>query len=155
MATNHDIVHTGYMPARKPLLKAGVKLYEVRPDALISGVDYNTAHAAEATLHTKGFIVDRRHLFLGSFNWDPRSVDINTELGVIIDSPALAGFVASRVDERLPDAAWEAVLSMRGSVQWIEQNGDERIILTKEPGTTFGKRFKVRMMRLLPVKKQL
>ena len=155
MATNHDIVHTGYMPARKPLLKAGVRLFEVRPDAAISGVDYSNARTAEATLHTKGFIVDRRLLFLGSFNWDPRSVDINTELGVIIDSPELAGLVAKLVDERLPDATWEAVLSMRGSVQWIEHNGDERIVLTKEPGTTWGKRFKVRMMRLIPAKKQL
>lgn len=155
MATNHDIVHTGYMPARKPLLREGVKLYEVRPDATVAGVDYTLVRTAEATLHTKGFIVDRRHLFLGSFNWDPRSVAINTELGVIIDSPELAGYAAGRVDEKLDGATWEAVLSENGKVQWVDRAGDEEVILTKEPGTTWGKRFKVRMMRLLPVKKQL
>jgi putative cardiolipin synthase len=155
MATNHDIVHTGYMPARKPLLKAGVRLFEVRPETVISGVDYSVAHTAEATLHTKGFIVDRKLLFLGSFNWDPRSVAINTELGVIIDSPILAGAMATVADEKLDKAAWEAVLSPRGSVQWIDRSGEKPVILTKEPGTTWGKRFKVRMMRILPGKKQL
>ena len=155
MATNHDIVHTGYMPARKPLLKAGVRLFEVRPDAAIRGVDYTQFRTAEGTLHTKGFIVDRKRLFLGSFNWDPRSVDINTELGVIIDSPRLAAGLAERIDEKLPEATWEAVLSDRGKVQWIDRRDGQEVILTKEPGTTFGKRFKVRMMRMLPVKSQL
>ncbi len=155
MATNHDIVHTGYMPARKPLLNAGVRLFEVRPHAIIDGVDYSVARTAEATLHTKGFIVDRKRLFLGSFNWDPRSVAINTELGVIIDSPVLAGLFAKRVDEKLDAATWEAVLSPRGSVRWIDRSGEKPVILTKEPETTWGKRFKVRMMRILPAKNQL
>jgi putative cardiolipin synthase len=137
------------------LLNAGVRLFEVRPHAIIDGVDYSVAQTAEATLHTKGFIVDRKRLFLGSFNWDPRSVAINTELGVIIDSPVLAGLIAKRVDERLDAATWEAVLSPRGSVRWIDRSGDKPVILTKEPETTWGKRFKVRMMRILPGKKQL
>ena len=155
MATNHDIVHTGYMPARKPLLKEGVRLYEVRPDALLAGVDYETVRTAEATLHTKGFIVDRKRLFLGSFNWDPRSVAINTELGVIIDSPVLATELTTVIDRKLDTAAWEAVLSTRGSVQWMDRSGEKPVILKKEPGTTWGKRFKVRLMRLIPAKKQL
>jgi putative cardiolipin synthase len=155
MATNHDIVHTGYMPARKPLLKGGVRLFEVRPDAIVEGVDYQVAETAEATLHTKGFIIDREHLFLGSFNWDPRSVDINTELGVVIDSPLLASRVAEFVTAKLPEATWEAVLSEDGSLEWIDRRGGQETILTKEPGAGFWKRTKVGFMRILPVKSQL
>ena len=70
-ANNHSIVHSGYAPSRKPLLRAGVRLYEVRSDANVAGVDRGTQGAALATLHTKGFIVDDKEFFLGSFNWDP------------------------------------------------------------------------------------
>ena len=73
-STNHAIVHTGYAPYRKKLLEHGVRLYEVRSDRAVTGTDaWQGENASAGTLHTKGFIVDREVLFLGSFNWDPRS----------------------------------------------------------------------------------
>ena len=70
-ANNQFTVHGGYAPSRKPLLKAGIKLYEVRPDASVQGAEIIAASGAKATLHTKAFIVDEREVFIGSFNFDP------------------------------------------------------------------------------------
>lgn len=46
----------------------------------------NWGHS-QSGLHAKAFTIDDRYLFVGSFNWDPRSVNINTEMGILIDSP--------------------------------------------------------------------
>jgi putative cardiolipin synthase len=161
-ATNHSIVHSGYAPYRKPLLKNGVNLYEVRPDSVVSGTersgierDRGGGGAAIATLHTKAFAVDRQHLFIGSFNWDPRSVDINTELGVIIESPSLAGSSVDQLRQNLPTTAYEVVLNDKGKVRWMDNAGDEPVILDKEPQTSFWRRFSVGFFRLVPVKGQL
>jgi putative cardiolipin synthase len=172
-ATNHSIVHSGYVPARKPLLKNGVRLFEIRPDASISGVeragmttrDKNDdddlkksrggAGAAIATMHTKAFIVDRERLFLGSFNWDPRSANINTELGVIINSPELATYAAESVMESMDDMAYEVLLTDDNQIRWADRAGDEEVLLDKEPQTGFWRRFGVGFYRILPVKGQL
>lgn len=154
-ANNHSIVHSGYAPSRKPLLKAGVKMYEIRSDAEISGVDRGTKGAALATLHTKGFIVDDKELFLGSFNWDPRSVNINTELGVIMKSPELSQWTLDGVKRRIDTNAYEVILNDKGKVRWVDRSGDEEVILDKEPQTGWWRRFTVGFYRILPVKGQL
>ncbi|MDH3513131.1 MAG: phospholipase D family protein [Gammaproteobacteria bacterium] len=161
-ATNHSIVHSGYAPYRKPLLENGVKLYEVRPDSVVSGtersgieLDRGGGGAAIATLHTKAFAVDRQHVFIGSFNWDPRSVDINTELGVIIESASLAGSSVDRVRQNLPTTAYEVVLNDKGKVRWIDNAGDQPVVLDKEPQTSFWRRFSAGFYRILPIKGQL
>jgi putative cardiolipin synthase len=111
---------------------------------------------SEGTLHTKGFIVDRKVLFLGSFNFDPRSAYINTELGVIIDSPELAGWIEDRIDRNIPTVSYQTVLDDRGRLQWIaEQEDGTQIVYTKEPDTGFWTRVGVRMMGWLPIKGQL
>jgi len=154
-ANNHSVVHSGYTPSRKPLLKAGVRIYEVRSDASIAGADRGTQGAALATLHTKGFIVDDRELFLGSFNWDPRSVDINTELGVIMKSPEMARAVASSIEAQRDANTYEVILNDKGQVRWVDRSGDEEIILDKEPQTGWWRRFTVGFYRILPIKSQL
>jgi putative cardiolipin synthase len=108
-----------------------------------------------ATLHTKAFVVDCRDLFIGSFNWDPRSVDINTELGVIIESPEMAGEVCQLIDESLDRATYDVVLNEKGRLRWIDRSGPEPVVYDHEPDTTFWKRLSVRLMRLLPIKSQL
>ena len=161
-ATNHSVVHSGYVPFRKSLLESGVKLYEVRPDAVVAGtersgldLDRGGRGAAIATLHTKAFAVDRQHLFIGSFNWDPRSIDINTELGVIIDSPPLAGAAVERLRQQLNRMTYEVVLNDKGKIRWIDNIGDEPVILDKEPQTSFWRRFSVGFYRIFPIKGQL
>jgi len=113
------------------------------------------AGAALATLHTKGFIVDRKETFLGSFNWDPRSAYINTELGVIMKSPELTGTLVDQIDAKRDSQAYEVILNDRGKVRWVDRAGGGEIVLDKEPQTSWWRRFTVGFYRILPVKNQL
>lgn len=154
-SNNHAVVHSGYAPKRKPLLQLGVRLYETRPDASPTGAFRAGHKGAEATLHTKAFIVDRETLFLGSFNFDPRSRNINTELGVIIESREIAEPLAARVETRLDSATYQVILDENNRIRWIEHTPDGEVVLSKEPETSFWTRWKVNMMRLLPIEGQL
>jgi putative cardiolipin synthase len=154
-ANNQSSVHGGYAPSRKPLLKNGVRLYEVRADAGVSGSEFVAASGAKATLHTKAFIVDRKETFIGSFNFDPRSANINTELGVIIRSPEISERLASGVDEVLSTNTFEVFLNEDGWLRWRGWENGEEIIYDKEPQTTWGQRFGAGFMRILPIRGQL
>jgi putative cardiolipin synthase len=154
-ANNQLAVHSGYVPSRKPLLKEGIKIYEVRPDATVRGSHFVAASGAISTLHTKAFAVDRRELFIGSFNFDPRSAYINTELGVIIESPELAAPLVKRLFEKVPTHAYEVFLNERGRLRWRGIENGQEVILDKEPQTTWWQRFVVGFLRILPIKSQL
>jgi len=154
-ANNQKTVHGGYAPSRKPLLEAGVKIYEVRPDAGVTGSEYVAGSAARATLHTKSFMVDRHDLFIGSFNFDPRSARINTELGVIIHSTPLTEKMYSGLDQKIRDNAYEVFLNEKGKLRWREYNGDEVTIHDKEPSTSWWNRFVAGFYRILPIDSQL
>lgn len=154
-STNHSIVHSGYAPARKKLLKQGVQLYEVRPDRGESGAIKAGNVKAEGALHTKAFVVDRERLFVGSFNLDPRSAYLNTELGVIIDSPELANEVVDRVAEGLPTFAYSVTLSENGKLRWTGYTNGEEEVWKHDPQTGWWKRFQVSFMRILPIRGQL
>ena len=156
-STNHAIVHTGYAPSRKPLLKRGVKLYEYRVDQAVGGAeDVEGAKLSEGNLHTKAFLVDRKVFFLGSFNMDPRSALINTELGVIIKSEEMGARLGEVTDAGLPVRTYEVILNENGGLRWIgyDDNG-EQFVLDKEPNTTWWQRTSTNMMRILPIKGQL
>ncbi len=154
-ANNQFTVHGGYAPSRKPLLESGVRLYEVRPDADVAGAEFVAASGAKSTLHTKAFIIDERELFIGSFNFDPRSANINTESGVIIFSPEMAKLFAETLDGALERQTYELFLNDRGKLRWRSTRDGENEILEKEPQTTWGQRFAARFVSLLPIRSQL
>jgi putative cardiolipin synthase len=154
-ANNQSSVHGGYAPSRKPLLKAGVRIFEVRADADVSGSELVAASGAKATLHTKAFIVDRKELFIGSFNFDPRSANINTELGVIIRSPEMAELFATAIDAKLANQTYEVFLNEKGKLRWRGIEGGVEVIFDKEPQTTWSQRFGAGFMRILPIRGQL
>jgi len=154
-ANNHAAVHSGYVSARKPLLAMGVELYEVKPYARVAGTERAGNESSRATLHSKAFIVDRSRLFVGSFNWDPRSAHINTEMGIILDSPSLAAFIADGVREALPEMTYRVTVNEWHQTRWTTQEEGTEVVFTKEPETGFWKRFSVGFMRLLPIKGQL
>ena len=154
-ANNQFSVHAGYAPARKPLLKNGVRIYEFRPDADVSGAEFIAYSGAKATLHTKAFIVDRKSVFIGSFNFDPRSININTEMGVIIHDPKLAILFAEAIDAALPNETYEVFLNEKDKVRWRGKRNGEDVVFEKEPETTWGDRFKVGFVRILPIRAQL
>jgi len=154
-ANNQFTVHAGYAPSRKPLLEAGVEIYEVKPHADIAGAELVAAVGAKATLHTKAFIVDRKEMFIGSFNFDPRSANINTELGVIIRDPGLAEQFAKFADETLPVGAYEVFLNDRNKVRWRGIEDGQEVFYEKEPETSWWDRRKVGFVRILPIRSQL
>ena len=111
------------------------------------------------SLHSKALVVDGRRVFIGSMNFDPRSRHLNTELGVIVDSPAL-GEAVERYFERAsaPGNAWQAVYEPRpGSrsdrrvLQWIERKDGRETRHEKEPEASAWKRWQVRIARMLPI----
>jgi putative cardiolipin synthase len=154
-ANNHGIVHSGYAPYRKELLRIGVELYEVKATKAVRGSERGGSGASLATLHTKAFIVDDRELFIGSFNWDPRSVNINTELGVIIESPDLGHEVLSQMQAQLDQRTYKVVLNERDQLRWMDNEGAEPVIYDREPDTSWWRRTKVTLGRLLPMRGQL
>ena len=154
-ANNQFTVHSGYKPARKPLLKNGITLYEVRPDATVSGTEFIDASGATSTLHTKAFVVDRKAVFIGSFNFDPRSANLNTELGVIIYDPELGQFFAREVEAKIRDAAYEVFLDPNERVRWRGWEDGQEVVYKKEPETSWWDRFKVGFVGLFPIKSQL
>ena len=113
------------------------------------------ASGAKATLHTKAFVVDRERSFIGSFNFDPRSAKINTELGVIIDSPEIAEALASEIDADIAAQTFEVFLNERGKLRWRAIEDGEELIYDKEPKTTWGQRFAAGFYRILPIRGQL
>jgi putative cardiolipin synthase len=154
-ANNQASVHGGYAPSRKPLLKAGVKIFEVRADADVSGSQFVAASGAKATLHTKAFVVDRKEAFIGSFNFDPRSANINTELGVIIRSPEIAADLADQVESNVGKQTFEVFLNEKGKLRWRGIDNGQEVIFKKEPQTTWGQRFVAGFYRMLPIRGQL
>jgi putative cardiolipin synthase len=110
---------------------------------------------AEGTLHTKAFVVDREHLFVGSFNLDPRSAYLNTELGVIIDSPELAGAVVDGVTRALPTYTYRVELTGDSRLRWVGYTDGEEEIWKHDPQTGWWKRFQVSFMRILPIRGHL
>src|SRR5258706_7666209 len=87
-ATDVAPVHAGYAKYREELLRAGVRLYELKPTAKVERDDH--PGGSDASLHAKTFAVDRSRIFVGSFNFAPRSARLNTELGVVVERVRLA-----------------------------------------------------------------
>ncbi|MEP7243534.1 MAG: phospholipase D family protein [Gammaproteobacteria bacterium] len=114
-------VNSHYKAWRRPLLKAGVDLYESRSDAAIRATVADTAPVKSKFmgLHVKAIVVDRQRVFVGSMNLDPRSEDLNSEMGVLVDSEALAAQIAGIMERDMqPENAWHVRLSPHGSLEW-------------------------------------
>jgi len=108
--------------------------------------------SSTASLHAKTFGVDDSRIFVGSFNVDRRSIDINTELGLVIDSPRLAGEVSTAMDRAKLRSAYEVSFTENGhSLQWRERTEQGDVIYTHEPKTGFFKRMFVKFMSWLPI----
>jgi putative cardiolipin synthase len=155
-ATDVAAVHAGYAKRRVPLLRSGAKLYELKPDARPGGGDgrgaKKTAGSSAASLHAKTFSVDRSRVFVGSFNLDPRSVALNTEIGVVIESAELAGAVSDALDLQIEQRAYEVVLAHDGkALEWIERTAEGEVRHDTEPKTGWFKRLGVRVMQWLPI----
>ena len=154
--TANDVpaVHGGYMRYREPLLAAGVRLYEIRAQGRPETA--GLFGSSGASLHTKAFVVDDARGFVGSFNLDPRSADLNTEMGVLFDDPALGRALR---DEYLrlagPALSYWTYRAPDGSVHWLDRAAQPPAVLVHEPDTTRWQRAMARAVGWLPIESQL
>ena len=137
-ATDVMLVHSAYVKYRPELLRSGVELYELKP-AFVSEAeqDLNDLSASSrASLHSKTMAVDGRRIFIGSFNFDPRSLHLNTEMGVLIESPRMAAGLARAFAEAFPAASYRPRLVDDGGLLWEEVTADGSLVLHEaEPGS--------------------
>lgn len=158
------LAQAGYMHYRVPLLEDGVELYEIRSrpgNARGSGQTAAISRYGNYSLHAKLFVFDRQKLFIGSMNFDQRSMHLNTEIGLIIHSPELSQQVAARFEAMVqpvncyllalrPTAAGAA-----RSVVWLTQEGAQAVEYETEPARSAWQKFKVHALSLLPLDQEL
>jgi putative cardiolipin synthase len=148
-ATDEASVHTGYARYRKRLLQGGVELFEFRPDSMtIRKRSHQIGSSAQAGLHAKSFAVDRKIIFVGSFNLDPRSARLNTEMGLLIDSPSSGETMSKFFDSAVPGVAFQVKLDADGHLQWLDGSAAP---LTSEPEVSATRSLWVRFLSWLPI----
>lgn len=153
-ATDVVAVHSGYSKYRRKMLKAGIELYEMK--AAIAPVlqpDRNRlTGSASSSLHAKTFAVDANRIYVGSFNFDPRSILLNTEMGFLIESPRSARQMRDQFDAGITRIAYQPFLTPENRVAWREIAADGEVIIhTIEPNTQWYQRAAVAVIGLLPV----
>jgi cardiolipin synthase C len=149
-------VHAGYAKYRRRLLKAGVEIHEFqRRAAHTAGSQRLSSASSDASLHAKVLVFDRTVTWVGSFNLDPRSAELNTELAIIIHDSAIGQRAAAMVERDLqPDRAWRLVLEPRKSgglgLVWYGERDGATLRLTEEPDASRGQRAAVNLLKLVP-----
>ncbi len=149
--SSHDVpaVNSHYEPWRDDFIRAGVDLYELRSDAAIQStiVEVPPVTAEFVGLHSKCAVVDRRYVFVGSMNLDPRSARINTEMGAFVDSPELAEDLARIIKRNMSgENAWHVQMDDQGAITW--QNSEET--LTRQPARSGMQRVMNVLMKIGP-----
>ena len=158
LASNNQLAaHSGYAKTRRRLLENGMELHELRSDtdAFRPGWSH-VSHQSRAALHTKAMVFDRKAVFIGSFNLDPRSAVINTEAGLYIESAELAeqlmAYMAAGV---MPANSYRVLLDPTGALVWETERDGETVRYRDEPETGFRRRFVANLVKLLPIESQL
>jgi cardiolipin synthase C len=158
------VAHSGYMHYRLPLLEEGVEIHEVRSllgNARGSGEKTTMTRYGNYSLHAKLFVFDRQKLFIGSMNFDQRSMHLNTEIGLIIDSPELAQQTAARFELMVsPPNSYELTLLPRDEgrsplLVWRTEEDGKAVEYDSEPARSNGQKLGVELLSLLPFDSEL
>ena len=152
-SNNHIPAHTAYRHRRKQILEAGVELYELRPDAAErTRFEAPGITAKQVGLHAKILVLDKRLVFVGTINTDPRSMILNTEVSLMIDSPELAeGILTAFTADFSSDNSWRVEQNETGELIWHSRDG----VLTRQPAGGFGRRVADFFYGLLPIDSQM
>ncbi|MBW1725061.1 MAG: phospholipase D family protein [Deltaproteobacteria bacterium] len=155
------LVHAGYIKYRKKLLRGGIELYELNKKLTRKqrkekkGAD----GSSKASLHAKSFVFDRKQVFVGSLNLDPRAVLHNTEIGVVLKVPEIAEEMAKGFEKNIEQAAFRLELKKdeNGYEQllWHGWEKGKQVVYTHEPQTGFWRRFGIGFMSIWPIESQL
>jgi putative cardiolipin synthase len=162
-------VHAGYRRYRKDLLRAGVEMWEIKPDVAMRATAGGAAAAekrggtpAQSALHAKTFAFDRNTLFVGSLNLTPRSESLNTEMGLVVEVPKLTGPAVDRLEKSLVQNAYHLEFvpgpgpcKECGSIVWVSQENGREVRYTREPHASICRRLQVSILSLFPIESQL
>lgn len=158
-ATDVVASHSGYAPYRMPLLESGIHLYELKP---FSTQKIQLFGSSGASLHTKAFLIDHRLGFVGSFNFDPRSANLNTEMGVIFTEPQIITQLNEEFEERT-SSRYSYEISLHpdtNQLLWLDASGVQTKtnkgknpphLWSTEPQTTWYKRAIAKVLEWLPI----
>ena len=161
-ANDVALVHAFYAKYRIDLLKNGVELYEFLPAISEDNLYPNSKEISKQTkvslkglsrssLHAKLMALDNKQVFIGSFNFDPRSANLNTEIGVIINSPPLANAVHKTMDVNLKKYAYKLVLDSQQKINWLKETPQGIVTLRKEPKMKWWQKAGVKVISWLPI----
>ncbi|HEY0747848.1 MAG TPA: phospholipase D family protein [Steroidobacteraceae bacterium] len=155
---------SGYEKYRVPMLESGIELYEIRSrlgNTRGSGQSRKVSRYGNYALHAKVYEFDRHRVFFGSMNLDQRSQHINTEIGLIIDSPDLAQQTAHRFEDLVKpeNCYWVSLIPASAGgkphLVWRTVENGHPVEYTKEPGRSAWKRFKAKLLSFLPLEREL
>ena len=155
------IVHAGYQKYRKNLLRGGVELYELNKTLTRKERKEKKGGSggSKASLHAKSFVFDRRQVFIGSLNLDPRAAKHNTEIGVVFEVPEMAEEMAVWFDENIEKIAFRLELKKEHDgyerIYWHGWEDGKPVVYSREPHTGFWRRFGISFMGVLPIESQL
>lgn len=153
-ATDVAAVHAGYARYRPALLQGGVELYELKSHTAGQG-SFSLRGSGQASLHTKAFSRDGQYGFIGSLNLDPRSISLNTEMGVLFNSPALVNRMDAVFAEETAAELSYAVRLDDGSVSWLTVVDAQEFVLKREPDASFTRKAVSWLIAWLPLESQL
>jgi putative cardiolipin synthase len=147
-STDEPVVHIGYSMYREPMLDLGVDLYEISGSRVKKNRRLNLFGASLGRLHAKLAVVDKKTIFVGSMNLDPRSATINTELGAVIHSPALAREMIRVIDLDRLQSAYRVRRKADGSgLEWLSVDDDKETVLNEEPDSSMWQRIKAILLK--------
>jgi putative cardiolipin synthase len=152
-STNQPVVHEAYARTRLPMIRAGVDVYEMKYlGGMQPELDTPPVSSAFVSLHAKAAVLDREHVFIGSFNFSPRSRNLNTEMGILVHSTEFGEQVATVMDRAMaPDNAWRLSMDENGDLSWESADGT----LTSQPSQSFWRRVQNGIFGLFPVEQHL
>ena len=155
-STDQPAAYAVYAKDYRRMLGQGVELYEVRPDAERRR-RYTSGAPEEARfgLHAKLAVFDGEVVYIGSFNLDPRSLFLNTEVALFVYSPVLAREMLEVLERDLrPENAWRLEL-VGNRVTWVTRESGPEIRHDRAPEAGFWRRLGARVYALLPIRGQL
>ncbi|MBP6901453.1 MAG: phospholipase D family protein [Burkholderiaceae bacterium] len=146
-ATDEPMVHASYGSYRQALLRQGVKVYELDPLRVPETLRMARIGPAVGRLHAKLVVVDGQTLFIGSFNFDPRSATHNTELGLLVHSPELAAQALALLGQLQQQGAYRLQLRADGrGIDWLARAADGREQRHEEPDPGWWRRLLLRLI---------
>lgn len=146
-SNNHIAAHSAYAAYREDIIDAGARLYEIKAYS-----QEDPENPEPITLHTKLLFIDRSHVFIGSANYDRRSLEVNAEMGILVNSKELVEMLTESLEDELKNKAYKVEKTKDGKLQWHSFNEGEKVTEEKEPSTSKWLRFKAWFMKIAPEK---